>query len=210
MNRSEILQAASDCVNGQREQDYGSPEDNFQVIADLWSTYKSVEFSPVDVAMMMALMKIARIRNKGGTGDSFVDLAGYAACGGEIASKANTDAPEADAPKDPIIYAVDFDGTLCENIWPEIGQPNIPLINFLKSEQEKGAKVILWTMREGTLLWDAIKWLSEYNFQPDVINDNTPEMKAAYGNNPRKVFANVYIDDHNAKIDYSRVMSNGI
>ncbi len=85
MKRAEILDKAKECVCGQREQDYGSPESNFQLIADLWNAYcHSTAFSPTDVAMMMALLKIARIKNGGGTGDSFVDLAGYAACGGEI------------------------------------------------------------------------------------------------------------------------------
>ena len=84
MTRSDILDRAKECITGRREQDYGSPEDNFKIIANLWTAYKDVEFSPLDVAMMMALLKIARIKNGGGTGDSFVDLAGYAACGGEI------------------------------------------------------------------------------------------------------------------------------
>lgn len=84
MTRAEILDAAKKCVCGQREQDYGTPESNFQLIANLWRMYLGVDISATDVAMMMALMKIARIKNGGGTGDSFVDLAGYAACGGEI------------------------------------------------------------------------------------------------------------------------------
>lgn len=87
MKRKEILSQADQCVNGQREQDYGSPENNFKTIADLWTVYKGVEFTTVDVAMMMSLLKIARIKNGGGTGDSFVDLAGYAACGGELATE---------------------------------------------------------------------------------------------------------------------------
>ena len=87
--RRDILRCAEKCVCGQREQDYGTPESNFQLIADLWNDYLKKEGSSIvvdakDVAMMMALMKIARIRNGGGSGDSFVDLAGYAACGGEI------------------------------------------------------------------------------------------------------------------------------
>lgn len=99
MTRSEILDTAKKCVCGQREQDYGSPESNFQLIADLWNAYLGThccsnvdgyacldDITPKDVAMMMALLKIARIRNGGGTGDSFVDLAGYAACGGELCS----------------------------------------------------------------------------------------------------------------------------
>ena len=82
--RSEILRKAESCVNGSREQDYGNVEDNFSLIAKLWSSYLGETISPVDVSMMMCLLKIARIKNGGGTGDSFVDLAGYAACGGEI------------------------------------------------------------------------------------------------------------------------------
>jgi hypothetical protein len=84
MTRSEILQQAEQAINGQRELDYGSPENNFSLIAKLWSAYLGETISPVDVSMMMCLLKIARIKNGGGTGDSFVDLAGYAACGGEI------------------------------------------------------------------------------------------------------------------------------
>ncbi len=90
MKRAEILDAAKKCVCGQREQDYGKPEDNFQIIADLWNAYLKLpperRVDPRDVAMMMALLKIARIRSGTATEDSFVDLAGYAACGGEIAT----------------------------------------------------------------------------------------------------------------------------
>lgn len=96
MTRETILDAAKRCVCGQREQDYGSPEDNFATIAALWNAYiRQPLFNGVDVAMMMALLKIARIRNGGGTGDSFVDLAGYAACGGEI--RANAESAETEA-----------------------------------------------------------------------------------------------------------------
>ena len=85
MKREDVLREAERCVCGQREQDYGSPEDNFGTIARLWTVYTGRTITPVDVAMMMALLKIARI-GKGKTKDSFVDLAGYAACGGELAS----------------------------------------------------------------------------------------------------------------------------
>ena len=84
--RVEILHDAEKCICGQREQDYGNPEQNFCIIANLWSDYLDDEITALDVAMMMCLLKIARIKNGGGTGDSFVDLAGYAACGGEIHS----------------------------------------------------------------------------------------------------------------------------
>ena len=82
--RAEILHEAEHCICGQREQDYGSPEDNFGTIAQMWSAYTRTKITALDVSMMMCLLKIARIKNGGGTGDSFVDLAGYAACGGEI------------------------------------------------------------------------------------------------------------------------------
>ena len=87
MNRANTLEKAKEIVCGHRENEYGSPEDNFKTIADFWSVYKGVEFIANDVAMMMALLKIARIRTGTATDDSYVDLAGYAACGSEINSK---------------------------------------------------------------------------------------------------------------------------
>jgi hypothetical protein len=85
MTREECLGRAKECVCGGREQDYGTPENNFQRIAALWSAYTGHTYTPIDVAMMMALLKVARIKSGTGTEDSFVDLAGYAACGAEIA-----------------------------------------------------------------------------------------------------------------------------
>ena len=87
MKRKEILDTAAKCVLGDREQDYGSPESNFALIAKFWTDYLNVPHVKLDaqnVADMMILMKISRCRNGGGTGDSYVDIAGYAACGGEI------------------------------------------------------------------------------------------------------------------------------
>ena len=82
--REQVLRNAKECVCGQRQQDYGTPENNFALIASLWSVYLGKEVSAKDVAMLMALMKIARIKSGSGTLDSFVDLAGYAACGAEV------------------------------------------------------------------------------------------------------------------------------
>lgn len=87
MNRPEILEAARVCVCGEREQEYGTPENNFNLIAQLWSAYTGHDYTAVDVAMMMGLLKIARIKTGTGTEDSFVDLAGYAACAGEISTE---------------------------------------------------------------------------------------------------------------------------
>ena len=87
MNRDVCLSKAKECVCGKREQDYGTPENNFTKIAKLWSAYSGFGFSAIDVAMMMALLKVARISTGTATEDSFVDLAGYAACGCEIATE---------------------------------------------------------------------------------------------------------------------------
>lgn len=91
MTREEILKEALRCVTGEREQQYGSPEDSFMAIAELWTVYLehgcvedngAVLLHPEDVAAMMALLKIARICTGKYKGDNWVDLAGYAACGG--------------------------------------------------------------------------------------------------------------------------------
>lgn len=87
MKRQETLEAAIKCVCGERQDQYGRPEDNFKTIAKLWSAYLGYTVSDIDVAMMMSLLKIARIRTGTATDDSFVDLAGYAACGAEIAHR---------------------------------------------------------------------------------------------------------------------------
>jgi len=87
MTRAECLDTAKRCVCGERELDYGSPEDNFALIGELWSAYAGFEFTAIDVAMMMGLLKIARIKTGGLKSDNFVDLAGYAACGAEISIK---------------------------------------------------------------------------------------------------------------------------
>lgn len=88
MNRPEILDNAKKCVCGQRQQDYGTPENNFERIAALWNAYLGEAIvDAVDVAMLLALLKVARIKTGAGTDDSFVDLAGYAACAGEIAAE---------------------------------------------------------------------------------------------------------------------------
>lgn len=86
MKRAEILEAARQCVCGEREQEYGKPENNFALVGKLWEAYTGQPFSAKDVAMMLALLKVARIKT-GVKGDSFVDLAGYAACAGEIATE---------------------------------------------------------------------------------------------------------------------------
>lgn len=86
MDRATIINAAGTAVMVDREATHGNPENSFGVIAALWSTYLHVPLAPHDVAAMMILFKIARIRGNPTHADSWVDVAGYAACGGEIAT----------------------------------------------------------------------------------------------------------------------------
>ena len=102
MDRKETLEKAYKCVASQREQDYGRPEDSLGRIAALWTAYYGSKFSPVDVAMMMALLKVARIKGRHATEDSFVDIAGYAAIGCEVMTGGRVPPipePEQEAPK---------------------------------------------------------------------------------------------------------------
>lgn len=90
MNRKEILAAANKAVHAEdMDHDYGKPEDNFATIAELWNTYLEAldcehsELEARDVAAMMILLKVARAATSAKS-DHWVDIAGYAACGGEI------------------------------------------------------------------------------------------------------------------------------
>lgn len=94
-----------------------------------------------------------------------------------------------------MVIAVDFDGTLCTEEWPEIGRPNEPLIDWLKKCRRRGDKVILWTCREGKLLEDAVRWCAEMGLTFDAHNANLPERIAKYGSDCRKIGADLYIDD---------------
>ena len=87
--RKRVLSEAERCVCGQREQDYGTPEDSFEMISNLWTVYLdyATKIDAHDVAAMMALLKIARIAKSPDHMDSWVDGCGYFACGGEIAGK---------------------------------------------------------------------------------------------------------------------------
>ena len=97
-----------------------------------------------------------------------------------------------------MIYGIDFDGTIVEEKFPAIGNPNTVVVDFIRDLQAKGHKWILITMREGKPLDDAVAWLMSHGLKPDAINDNLPDRIEKWGNNPRKVYADIYIDDHNA------------
>ena len=85
MNRGEILEEAARLTAKDRQQTYGDPRTNHYRIADLWTTYLGNEITPQQVAICMALVKIARLMETE-TLDSFIDLAAYASIAGEIAT----------------------------------------------------------------------------------------------------------------------------
>lgn len=82
--RENILEMARGIISSDRNAQYGEPEQNFAAIAELWTVYKDMPFDPHDVAVMQMLVKVARIKQSPGKTDHWVDIAGYAACGGEV------------------------------------------------------------------------------------------------------------------------------
>ena len=75
-----ILEDAQVLIHGQRNKDYGHPRDNFQHSADLFAAYLGIPVSPMDIANLMILMKLARVHGTGYHRDSYTDIAGYAGC----------------------------------------------------------------------------------------------------------------------------------
>lgn len=94
-----------------------------------------------------------------------------------------------------MIYSIDFDGTLCENEWPEIGPPRLNIIEHFKQLKAQGHKLILNTCREGKLLDDAKRWCMARELIFDAYNENLPERIAEYGGDCRKISADWYCDD---------------
>ena len=93
------------------------------------------------------------------------------------------------------IIACDFDGTLCENKFPQIGAPNKEVIEKLIEEQKNGSKIILWTCRAEAQVLEAVKWCLEQGLVFDAVNDNLEHVKQYFGCNPRKIYATEYWDD---------------
>jgi hypothetical protein len=90
--RTEVLETANKLIIGDRQDDYGTPQQNFDTIGELWTTYlRAVGLAPhtkritaPDVAAMLSLLKLARIASSPSKEDNWIDLAGYAALGGEV------------------------------------------------------------------------------------------------------------------------------
>lgn len=109
-----------------------------------------------------------------------------------------------------MIYAVDFDGYLCAQAWPEIGQPYHVIIDHFKQLKSQGNKLILWTCREGELLQQAIDWCASHGLYFDAHNENLPERIEQYGNDCRKISADYYCDDRNYCIQLRALLSEKV
>ena len=97
--------------------------------------------------------------------------------------------------------AIDFDGCLCTDAFPAIGEPNWPVIKRARAEQRAGAGLILWTCREGQILQDAIAACEGWGLTFDSINESLPDWIEAFGTQPRKVEATEYWDDKAVRIE---------
>lgn len=85
--RVEALREAAKIISGDRDIQYGGPEENFTRIAKIWSVIIGVDITSEDVAMMMVGLKVARYASKSGfQADTWIDIAGYAGCGYEVGS----------------------------------------------------------------------------------------------------------------------------
>lgn len=87
MKRNAVLATAGELINGDRADDYGSAYDNHMRIAQIWSALIDVELSPEQVAMMMIGLKLSRLANSPDKIDSWVDICGYGALGGEMSNE---------------------------------------------------------------------------------------------------------------------------
>lgn len=87
LTRKNILETAINYVCSDRNNQYGSPEDSFKVIASLWTAYLDKPITAKDVAAMMVLFKMARVKTGTAKADNWIDAAGYCACGGECEEK---------------------------------------------------------------------------------------------------------------------------
>ncbi len=101
-----------------------------------------------------------------------------------------------------LIIAVDFDGTIVDDSYPKIGKPKLFAFETLKKLQEKGHRLILWTVRSGRALDEAVDFCKKNGITFYAINNNYPEEEFE-NSDSRKVNADLFIDDRNIRRLYS-------
>jgi hydroxymethylpyrimidine pyrophosphatase-like HAD family hydrolase len=93
--------------------------------------------------------------------------------------------------------AVDFDGTIVEHKFPDIGKPRLFAFETLKKLQEQRHQLILWTYRSGKELEEAVEFCRKNGVEFYAVNKNYPEEVYEEGTVSRKIQADFYIDDRN-------------
>lgn len=93
--------------------------------------------------------------------------------------------------------AVDFDGTIVEHRYPEIGREIPFAIDTLKMLTKEGHRLILWSVREGRLLEEAVEWCRERGLEFYAVNKDYPEEGREDKNYSRKLKVEMFIDDRN-------------
>ncbi|MDD6124504.1 MAG: hypothetical protein PUB53_08700 [Bacteroidales bacterium] len=99
-----------------------------------------------------------------------------------------------------MIIAVDFDGTIVEHAYPKIGKERPFATATLRQLQKDGHLLVLWSVREGELLEEAVKWCKERGVTFYAVNKNTDEEGRENADNPnysRKLKVHMFIDDRN-------------
>lgn len=96
-----------------------------------------------------------------------------------------------------MIIAVDFDGTIVEHRYPRIGQEVPFAVDTLKMLQQEKHRLILWSVREGELLDEAVEWCRAKGLEFYAVNKDYPEEEADHKGFSRKIKADLFIDDRN-------------
>ena len=99
--------------------------------------------------------------------------------------------------KKKLTLAIDFDGTLVEHKYPAIGKEIPFAVDTVKMLHREGYRLILWTVREGALLDEAVNWCTKRGLSFYAINRNYPEESIQDESYSRKLKADLFIDDRN-------------
>ncbi|HET8860996.1 BT0820 family HAD-type phosphatase [Marivirga sp.] len=92
--------------------------------------------------------------------------------------------------------AVDFDGTIVEDRYPGIGKPQLFAFETLKALQQQQHQLILWTVREGKSLQEAVEFCKKHGVEFYAVNKNFPEEELELGQS-RKLNVDYFVDDRN-------------
>ena len=96
-----------------------------------------------------------------------------------------------------MIVAVDFDGTLHDGEYPQIGEIMPGAAKAMQALHDDGHTIIIWSCRAGDRLNEMLDWLDAEEIPYDYVNEHASEVIETFHSDSRKVYADVYIDDHN-------------